>query len=36
MEEIRNAYAKGIGINEVKDRPRHLAIMQEDNIKVEK
>jgi hypothetical protein len=29
MEEIRNAYAKGkgIGINEGKDRPRHLTIM---------
>jgi hypothetical protein len=36
MEEIRNAYAKGIGTDEGKDKPTHLAIprIQKDNIKI--
>jgi hypothetical protein len=36
MERIRNAYAKGIGMNEGKDKPAHVAIprIQKDNIKI--
>jgi DNA-directed RNA polymerase subunit K/omega len=37
MERMRNAYAKGIEINEGKDKPTLLAIprIQKDNIKIE-